>query len=1578
MNHFLAKTYTLLFSLFIFSISFSQLDNSEQILQDLQNLAHSHELSSEDIFGFEISNQHVSRISEIQHIYLKQYYNGLPVDNANIGIHKSKAGEIVAFHNQFVRQLKSKINTTTPRITALDALKSCATYMGKTLSETSQPNISQNTTHKIVVNAPVLSNRNIPIELKYLSINNEVKLVWNLNIEDNTSTDWINYYVDATTGSIIAQNNWTNSCNIGEDHSNKEVNNNDANHVLPSTLSQAMPATNTYNVLPYPIESPHEGSRAIVVHPELNNTNASPDGWHKVKNTSYTHTRGNNTDTYLDKDNSNKPTNGNSDRASGGSNLNFSNSYSPGVSPARYQKAAVTNLFYWTNLNHDIWYNYGFDEVSGNFQEYNFARGGNENDGVLAEAQDQDKICNATFATPADGLSPRMQMHVCWNRDVSFDNGVICHEYGHGISNRLTGGANNANALTNAEQMGEGWSDWVALMLTMKASDKGTDARPVGHWYKGHTQNGPGIRTHPYSTDLKVSPYRYLYLKNANSNHDVGEVWAAMLWDMTWGLIDKYGYDSDIYNGTGGNNKAMILVIEALKLQPTNPGFVDGRDAILLADRLINGGANQCIIWEAFARRGLGIDAKQNSTYNRKDGVESFKKPSSCDLTFTKTADVVETDQSGTITYTLKATNHSKVKMRDVVISDPIPNNTSYVSSSASNGGYVNSGEVFFPKVDLNPGVSITRTFKVNVKSNAPISDLAFHDGMENGHHNWSTEGIGNVSNWEVNSLNTLTGSKSWAIKDVERAITRKLTLDIPIKVKTGYTLQFSHYYDINDNGDFGQIYISDDNGATWYKSTTDFIQNGYPTNQTTNYSLDGFTGSSNSYITSIVDLSRYTGKEIIVQFRFKTWWSGLHDGWYIDNVAIGNISEIPNTANLIASGGQPYTAKLLPATIINDNLSKLKVNITDKGSPDCYGANNGFIEVKGAGGTGNYSYLWNTGETTAKIQNITGGNHSVVVSDGNNSASLKVRLPQPSKIRGDIYMDPATSGNNGAAEIDVYGGVEPYEILWSNGIEDFIIENVAAGKYNMLIEDASGCLLDTFVIVTSVTPPLTASLSNVLDVSCYNAKDGSATINPAGGFGSYTYQWSNGAQTKFAFNLSPGNHSVTVYSGNKSITKSFVISEPTELDLTTTSTDVVIADDGTANSVATGGTPNYTYEWSNGAKTPSITGLSAGTYQLEVTDAIGCKANSSVQIDKPISSTNTCKENTIYLDIQFDNYPAENEYIIRDASGNIVEESGKLGSQTSGSLFKDTFCLPNGCYSFEFKDSYGDGICCSYGNGQFSLFDENGKVLSTGSNFGAQQLDNFCLGNQSAPSYCDIDENYSQDEWIESVTIGSFTNKSGNNNGYGDFTSKVIDLDISNATNIVLEPGFRNGSFQESWVIWVDYNRDGDYDDFEEKTFSLKRKSTITSYFTLPANAKTGLTGMRIAMRYNLPPPYCGIIDNGEVEDYVVNIEKSGIKDNTNVTGVTEIEKESMFLSVYPNPTSTGEVTLAYDISNHENSNLTVMDLYGRIVYEKSSFEISNPTGMNLDLSQLSNATYIISIRTSKGIASRRIIKNQ
>jgi hypothetical protein len=221
------------------------------------------------------------------------------------------------------------------------------------------------------------------------------------------------------------------------------------------------------------------------------------------------------------------------------------------------------------------------------------------------------------------------------NADGDFDNGIIAHEYGHGISTRLVGGGGGLNS---AEQPGEGWSDWFWLMMQIKPGDTRNDARGIGTFAQNEPTNGRGIRAYRYSTNMAVNPHTYAdtndqWFLDANdfeqiSVHGVGSIWCVMLWDLAWDYIDKYGYSSNIYNGTAGNNKVMRLVIDALKLTPANPSFIQCRDAIIQADQNTTGGQDFCLIWKAFARRGLGVGASAgDNSFNIKDQTASFAEP---------------------------------------------------------------------------------------------------------------------------------------------------------------------------------------------------------------------------------------------------------------------------------------------------------------------------------------------------------------------------------------------------------------------------------------------------------------------------------------------------------------------------------------------------------------------------------------------------------------------------------------------------------------------------------------------------------------------------------------------------------------------------------------------------------------------------------------------------------------------------------------------------------------------------------------------------------------------------------------
>lgn len=214
--------------------------------------------------------------------------------------------------------------------------------------------------------------------------------------------------------------------------------------------------------------------------------------------------------------------------------------------------------------------------------------------------------------------------------DTSFDAGIVVHEFAHGLTTRLTGGPSNAGSLngTIPGGMGEGWSDFFALALTAKSDDTRTTSRPVGQY----SLNSAGIRTFPYSSDIGINPLTYDDVRTRTSVHRVGEIWAMALWEVYWNLVEAYGFDPNLYTGASGNNLAIQLVVDGCKLQPSSPTFLQARDAILQADLVNNGGVHQFAIWQAFAKRGLGLSATAGANASDNQVTAAFDVPPSLDI----------------------------------------------------------------------------------------------------------------------------------------------------------------------------------------------------------------------------------------------------------------------------------------------------------------------------------------------------------------------------------------------------------------------------------------------------------------------------------------------------------------------------------------------------------------------------------------------------------------------------------------------------------------------------------------------------------------------------------------------------------------------------------------------------------------------------------------------------------------------------------------------------------------------------------------------------------------------------------
>ncbi len=1006
-----------------------------------------------DVASVMITDSYTSKHNGVTHVYVRQQHNGIGLFNKNVNINVLKNGRIANMNGQFVNDVASKVNTLTPSISAIQAVESAAQEMGWRITEKIQ-NLHQigGIDEKVLVSDGCISRHDIEVSLEYFPMTDEkVRLAWKFAVEEFYGHHLWDMHVDAVDGTILYKRDRIIKCSLDPVHPTPPGM--EAPPLSPSPKA-AMQVDNSYNVFPIGVESPNHGDRALVVEPWADAPTASPYGWHDNDgdlDPDFTDTRGNNVIAQEDKDANN--TGG--FRPDGGDNLEFDYELVTG-GPCENQSAAVTNMFYWTNVMHDVWYEYGFDEISGNFQEENFEFGGQENDVLNADIQDGSFVNNAQFIPSPDGFSPRIEMFewgqatepvsiseitapdeiaddinisaaafgtgipddtdpiegtlvlvddgtenptlaceelingdevegnialidrgecffldkvrnaqdagavavvvcnneagdpfpmgapddddgddivipavmisqqtcdeiklempgvevyiaielpcIASNRDGAFDSGVVCHEFGHGISGRLTGGPAATGCLSNDEQMGEGISDFIGLVMTQQEGAEGTDGRGYGTFAIGQNVNGVGIRSYRYSTDMNINPHTYGDIANEAIPHGVGSVWGVMLWEMYWLLIEQEGYDEDLYAGTGGNNIAMRLFVDGLKLQPCNPGFVDARDAILLADEINYEGAYKCLIWEAFAKRGLGAGAEQGNTDNVDDGTESFEMPVECSpaIRLTKTAPS-ESLSTDAVEYTLEVTNNTGIELTNVKLTDYLIEEAEFVDESSDCEVFVYADRLEFTFETMAIGETITCTFALEFEPDQ-YTQVGFEDDIENGADNWSIDNDIADYNWSIVDNSTYSGLGVWYAEDVEESSDQYLILDDLFIGVPNATLSFYHYYDTEETWDGGVVEISTDGGNDWEDLGDKMTLNGYVGPLQDNPASpisgrDAFHGNSGDYIETRIDLSDYYTEEVQIRFRLGTDGAVGGNGWYIDDVSIIDAVYVTNSA---------------------------------------------------------------------------------------------------------------------------------------------------------------------------------------------------------------------------------------------------------------------------------------------------------------------------------------------------------------------------------------------------------------------------------------------------------------------------------------------------------------------------------------------------------------------------------------------------------------------------------------------------------------------------------------------------------
>ena len=299
----------------------------------------------------------------------------------------------------------------------------------------------------------------------------------------------------------------------------------------------------------------------------------------------------------------------------------------------------------------------------------------------------------------------------------------------------------------------------------------------------------------------------------------------------------------------------------------------------------------------------------------------------------------------------------------------------------------------------------------------------------------------------------------------------------------------------------------------------------------------------------------------------------------------------------------------------------------TDYSPPACLGYDDGSATVTASGGgSGTFFYQWdaNAGnQTTATATGLSAGTYFVTVSNTLGcSNSISVLVEDPPGMDIDLQTGDASCDGNadGSAMLTVSGGTPDYQFIWSDGGPNVPGRtDLPQGNYSVSIQDANGC---EQVLNFTISAPQAMTLDfNAEMTSCDDSSDGSATALPSGGTPAYSYLWEDGQTTQTAVNLPEGSYSVTITDNNGcQISGAVSISSPPPISLSLNMTQALCfgSADGTATVQASGGTPPYTYLWSDGQTTPTATALAAGTYTVTVTDSNNCTAEESIEVSEP------------------------------------------------------------------------------------------------------------------------------------------------------------------------------------------------------------------------------------------------------------------------------------------------------------------------------------------------------------------------
>ncbi|MFN7116798.1 MAG: S8 family serine peptidase, partial [Saprospiraceae bacterium] len=303
-------------------------------------------------------------------------------------------------------------------------------------------------------------------------------------------------------------------------------------------------------------------------------------------------------------------------------------------------------------------------------------------------------------------------------------------------------------------------------------------------------------------------------------------------------------------------------------------------------------------------------------------------------------------------------------------------------------------------------------------------------------------------------------------------------------------------------------------------------------------------------------------------------------------------------SGKVLAEGGAFANLKTHSLCLQPAVLANVTIQVVSMKNVSCAGGRDGNIAIRANGGSGTYTYRWNTGATTPTLTDLSVGVYTVTVSDGIQQVFTSLNISQPSPITAQVSVQQNSCTENSPTTVTATatGGTPPYTFTWSNGNKTSTLTNIGAGTYTVTVTDANGCTQTAGATVANLEP-LTTSVQST-NPTCANVNNGKASVIATGGMPPYQYNWTNAARTMAVNDLPTGTHSVTVTDSRGCIAINTVtLTAPEPLSLSFATVQASGTNNGAINLSVSGGRPDSQYRWSNGATTHMLTNLGPGTY---------------------------------------------------------------------------------------------------------------------------------------------------------------------------------------------------------------------------------------------------------------------------------------------------------------------------------------------------------------------------------------------